>query len=57
MGISYVALRQMKFGTFKAYGHTYQFYLNRYFIWRKLLNIAVVQNIEVMLGQTENHFV
>jgi hypothetical protein len=41
----------------KAYGHTYQFYLNHYFIWRKLLNIAVVQNIEVMLGQTENHFV
>jgi hypothetical protein len=28
-----IALRQTKCFTVKAHGHTYKFYLNRYFLW------------------------
>jgi hypothetical protein len=38
----------MKFGAVKYHGHVYKFYFN---ILPKLLNLAMVLNIEVMLGQ------
>jgi hypothetical protein len=39
------------FGTVKDNGHTYKFYVNRYFILWNFQNMVMVQNIEVMLEQ------
>jgi hypothetical protein len=50
------SLRQVKFGAVKDYGYAYKFYLNN-FVLTKLLNMAMVRNFEVMLGQKLNHSV
>lgn len=47
----------MKFYIIKYLRHIYRFYLNRYFCLTKLLNIAMVQGFEVILGQTLKHYV
>jgi hypothetical protein len=39
------------FGTVKDNGHTYKFYVNRYFILGNFQNMVMVQNTEVMLEQ------
>jgi hypothetical protein len=53
-----VAPEQTMFGAVKYQEHrrTCKFYLNRY-ILRKLVNMMLVQNFQVMLGQTLNHSV
>jgi hypothetical protein len=60
----------MKVCKIKGYGHPYKFCLNCFFLFEealkygdfnyfltKFLNMAIVQNVEVMLGQTLNHSV
>jgi hypothetical protein len=47
----------MKFATVKDHGQTYRFYFN-HFCLTKLLNMAMVRNFEVALGETlNNHMV
>jgi hypothetical protein len=41
---------QFKFGTIKYHGYSYRFYLLLLFCLTKLLNMAMVQNFEVILG-------
>jgi hypothetical protein len=45
-----VALRQMNFGAVRDHGHTYKFYESLFCLTQFLLNIAMVRNVEVMLG-------
>jgi hypothetical protein len=45
----------MKFGAVKDHGYSYKFYLKNYSL-AELLNMAVVRNFEVLLGQTLNYF-
>jgi hypothetical protein len=47
----------MKLCAVKDHGHTYMFYMSHYFFLTELLNMAVVRNSGVMLGQMLNHFV
>jgi hypothetical protein len=47
----------MKCGGVKDNGYNYKFYLNRYFNVAKVLNMTIMQNIEVVLGQKLNHSV
>jgi hypothetical protein len=49
----------MKRGKVKYHQHAYKTYLDNYFIWiitlfDEALNLAMVRNFEVMLGQTIN---
>jgi hypothetical protein len=46
----------MKYCTVKDHLHNYKYYLNGYF-FTELLNMAMVRNVEVMLGQTLNYSV
>jgi hypothetical protein len=46
------ALSQLKFCTLKDHGHTYNFYLNHYFLWR---NFWVWQHFEVMRLCLDKH--
>jgi hypothetical protein len=50
--ILFFALRQMKFGRVKDHRYTYKL---SSFSLIKLLNMAMVQNSEIMLGQMLNH--
>lgn len=46
----------MKFGTVKSHGHTYKFYLTKIY-FDEVLNMGLVQNFEITLALTMNHFV
>jgi hypothetical protein len=47
---------QMKYGIARDHRYTYKFQLNPFY-FTKLLNMAMVRNIEVMFGQTLKHSV
>jgi hypothetical protein len=48
-----VALTQVKFSTVKDHGRTYNIF-ESLFYFKKLVNMAIVENVEVMLGQALN---
>jgi hypothetical protein len=47
----------MEFRVIKDRGHTCKLYLNLFFFFAKSLNMAMVQNFEVMLQKMLNHSV
>jgi hypothetical protein len=49
-------IRQMKFGKVKYLGHACKFYFESFNL-TKILNMAMVRNSKVMLGQTLDRFV
>jgi hypothetical protein len=48
-------VRQMEFGTVNKYRHTCFFWI--IILFDEILNMAMVRNFEVVLGQTLNHSV
>jgi hypothetical protein len=50
-------LRQMQFGKVKDRGHNEYLQVLFKYILTKLLNMTMMRNFEVMLGQTQNHSV
>jgi hypothetical protein len=51
-----VTLRQMDLRILKDHGHAYKLHSNNFFL-TKFLNLVVVTNFKIMLGQTVNYSV